>query len=138
MSSAEQSRRQVRSLILHVLYTLDSFNYEIPVTTAIDQYNRGFETDIPTNGEVAQIVEAIVKKRKEIDETLLPLCANWRIERIGCCTRLILHMALWELTETETHKTIVINEAIELAKCFAEKDAYKFVNGVLDQAIKKH
>ena len=32
---------------------------------------------------------------------------------------------------------VAINEAIELAKCFAEKDAYKFVNGILDEAVKK-
>ena len=46
-------------------------------------------------------------------------------------------MALWELMETETPSTIVLNEAIELAKCFSEKDAYKFVNGVLDKAVKQ-
>ena len=32
---------------------------------------------------------------------------------------------------------IVINEAVELAKEFAEKDSYKFVNGVLDRMISK-
>jgi len=31
---------------------------------------------------------------------------------------------------------IVINEAIELAKCFSEDDAYKFVNGILDELVK--
>jgi N utilization substance protein B len=45
-------------------------------------------------------------------------------------------MASWELLETDTPSTIVINEAIELAKAFSEKDAYKFINGVLDQAVK--
>ena len=44
---------------------------------------------------------------------------------------------MWELTNTEMHPTIVINEAVELAKCFSEKDAYRFVNGILDEFIKK-
>jgi N utilization substance protein B len=39
---------------------------------------------------------------------------------------------------TDTSPTIIINEAVELAKCFAEKDAYKFVNGILDEALKKY
>jgi N utilization substance protein B len=31
---------------------------------------------------------------------------------------------------------VVINEAIELAKVFAADDSHKFVNGVLDKAVK--
>ena len=72
-----------------------------------------------------------------LDEECKPLLSNWRFERLGMCTKLILRYALWELQTTDTNPTIVINEAIELAKCFAEKDAYKFVNGILDEALKK-
>jgi N utilization substance protein B len=133
----ERSRREVRSLIFHVLYTMDSFDYDISAQSAVEQYNNGFETDIPLDGEIVKTVEQIVEKRKKLDEFLTPLFANWRLERIGCCTHLVLHMALWELMETDTPSTIVINEAIELSKCFSEKDAYKFINGVLDQAVKK-
>jgi N utilization substance protein B len=43
---------------------------------------------------------------------------------------------LWELKKGDPAASIVINEAIELAKCFAEKDAYKFINGVLDESVK--
>lgn len=135
--SLELSRREVRSLIFHVLYTVDSFNYEISVEAVIDQYNTGFDLEIPLNGEVADAVNKIIEQRKEFDIFLTPLFANWRLERIGCCTHLILYIALWELMDTETPSTIVINEAIELSKCFSEKDAYKFINGVLDQAVKK-
>jgi transcription termination factor NusB len=38
---------------------------------------------------------------------------------------------------TKTPHRIIINEAIELAKAFAEKDAYKFVNGLLDKISHK-
>lgn len=135
--NGDASRRQVRSLIFHILYTVDAFDYDLSVEAAIGQYNLGFDMDIPLDGEVAQTVKAIIAKRAEIDVFLLPLLSNWRLDRIGCCTHLILYMAVWELMDTETPKTIVINEAIELAKAFSEKDAYKFVNGVLDQAVKK-
>jgi N utilization substance protein B len=51
-------------------------------------------------------------------------------------TKLILRFALWELAQATTAPSVVLNEAIELAKCFSEKDAYKFINGVLDRYIK--
>jgi N utilization substance protein B len=43
---------------------------------------------------------------------------------------------MWELESRTVSHSIVLNEAIELAKCFAEKDAYKFINGILDEAVK--
>jgi len=47
--------------------------------------------------------------------------------------RLILRMAVWEfLFRPETPRTVVIDEAIELARTFSEQDAVRFVNGVLD------
>ena len=65
-----------------------------------------------------------------------PLLKNWKLERLGCCTLLILRMAFWELQQENAVTSIVINEAIELAKTFAEKDSYRFVNGILDEACK--
>jgi transcription antitermination protein NusB len=137
MTNGVRPRREVRSLIFHLLYASDSFGYDVSVQALIHQFNEGFEADIEPQGEIATTVTSIVAKREELDEFLVPLLANWRLERIGCCTHLILYMALWELFETDTPSTIVINEAIELAKAFSEKDAYKFINGVLDQAVKK-
>jgi transcription antitermination protein NusB len=48
-----------------------------------------------------------------------------------------LLFAVWEFKNTETDARIIINEAIELAKCFAEEDAYRFVNGILDPVSKE-
>jgi len=47
-------------------------------------------------------------------------------------------MALWELIQSKAIASIIINEAVELAKIFAEKDAFKFINGILDQYCKEH
>jgi len=33
--------------------------------------------------------------------------------------------------------SVVINEALELAKSFAEVDAHKFINGLLDEWVKR-
>lgn len=137
VSSETPSRREIRSLIFHFLYALEAYDYAVSLESLVDNYNRGFELDIPFDGEVVKTVQAVAAEKKELDALLVPLLANWRLERIGCCTRIILYMALWELYRTTTPPTIVINEAIELAKNFSEKDAYKFVNGILDEALKR-
>jgi N utilization substance protein B len=45
-------------------------------------------------------------------------------------------MALWELNQKGAIPSIIINEAIELAKQFAEQDSYRFINGILDEICK--
>ena len=82
-------------------------------------------------------MHAVINERDALDEQYKPLLSNWRFERVGVSTKLILRFATWELLRTDTDSRIVINEAVELAKRFAEKDAYKFVNGILDRLIKE-
>lgn len=131
------SRRDFRSLIIQLLYVMESFDYTVSLESVILNFNRGYEMDIPTDGEVSTIARSVIEEREALDEMIKPLLANWRLERLGTCTRLVLRLALWELIHTDTAATIVINEAIELAKSYSEKDAYKFVNGILDEAVKK-
>jgi N utilization substance protein B len=102
-----ESRRDMRALAFHFIY-------------AVDRFDKG-----------------AIEMQEQADEIIKPLLRNWKLERLGCCTRLILRLAIWELHQSDAMPSIVINEAIELAKCFAEKDAYKFINGILDEASKK-
>lgn len=130
------NQREKRSVIFHLLYIAESFDYDISLEAIVDNVNRGFNLDIPIDSDVVTVARTITDSRHELDEIYKPLLSNWRFDRLGVCTKLILRYAIWELLNTDTLPTIIINEAIELAKCFAEKDAYKFINGVLDKAIK--
>ncbi len=130
------SRRDIRGIVFHILYTLDSFEYTIGTDEVVASFNKEFELSIDPEGDAVMMARGIVQHRTELDTRLVPLFANWRPERIGTCTHLILLMATWEYFFDTTPSTVIINEAIELAKNFSEKDAYKFVNGVLDELFK--
>ncbi|HSW74168.1 MAG TPA: transcription antitermination factor NusB [Candidatus Limnocylindria bacterium] len=130
------TRREFRSLVFHLLYAVDATDYQDSLSAIVDTFNRGFDLTIAPDGEVARVAQAIIDQREQLDESFKPFLLNWRFERLGLCTKLILRLAFWEIEQQETPVTIVINEAIELAKCFAEKDAYKFINGILDEAAK--
>lgn len=133
VSSNTATRRKVRSLLFHILYAADAFDYETPAEQIAANFNREYETGIELDGEIIKIINQIALKRHELDEQIIPFLENWKFERIGRCTLLVLRYAIWEMLYTTTHHNIVINEAIELAKCFAEQDSYKFVNGILDK-----
>lgn len=127
------SQRDKRSLVFHLLYAMESFDYDVSMQSIISNLAHGYGCVIDPNGEIFAIAQAIVDNREQLDKEIQPLLANWRFDRLGVATRLILRYAMWELLYTKTDHVVVINEAVELAKCFAEQDAFKFINGVLDE-----
>lgn len=134
---AELSRRDIRSLIFHLLYAVESHEYNTPLISIVDNLNRGFDLDIPFECEAVEVARNVIEQRDALDALYAGLLANWRPDRVSVCTKLILRLGIWELLHTDTDSRIVLNEAIELAKCFAEDDAYRFVNGLLDRAVKE-
>lgn len=130
------SRREVRSLIFHLLYATEAFDYQESLQSIVDNFNRGFNLQIPFDGELVAVAQAIIQAREELQNIYEPYLSNWRVDRVSICTKLILLFGIWELKNTTIDTRIVINEAIELAKCFAEEDSYRFVNGILDSIAK--
>jgi N utilization substance protein B len=133
---ADLSRRDIRALMFYLFYALESFDYQISTKEIIENFNYGFSLDIPLDSEVAKTVESIVKQKDALDESFKDLLANWRLDRISVSSLLIIRLGVWELSHSKTDSRIVINEAIELAKCFAEDDAYRLINGLLDRYAK--
>lgn len=76
-------------------------------------------------GTIAHVVD--------IDPVISQHAQHWRIERMAIIDRLILRLAVFELTRArETPPRVVIDEAIELARTFGEGESARFINGVLD------
>ena len=47
-----------------------------------------------------------------------------------------LRLAIYEMLHSDLDKPIIINESIRLTKKYGAEDGYKFVNAVLDKALK--
>jgi N utilization substance protein B len=79
-----------------------------------------------------------LEHRDEIDLLIQKYSEHWRLERMAAVDRNILRIAVFEfLFETETPTTVVINEALEIARRFSTEESTQFINGILD-AINKH
>jgi N utilization substance protein B len=79
--------------------------------------------------------KSIVKSSES--ETLIDERAkNWELDRIAAMDKLILKMAITELTEFKSIPVKVsLNEYIELAKIFSTAKSRVFINGILDKLI---
>ena len=84
-----------------------------------------------------QLVSGTVAHVEQIDELIRRHAENWRLDRMAIVDRNILRVSVQEfLYDRETPKTVVINEAIEIARRFSAQESPQFINGILD-SIKK-
>jgi N utilization substance protein B len=58
-------------------------------------------------------------KVDEIDSTIRTRAEHWRIERMAIVDRNVLRMAVYEFLFSDTPHTVVINEALEIARRFS-------------------
>lgn len=135
LTYADLSRRDIRSLIFHLLYTAESLDYQDSLAVIVHNYQRGFDIEIPVDSEVFTTVQSIIDQKDELDKAYSSFLTNWKFERVGTSAKLILRFAIWEMRNTTVDFRIIMNEAIELAKCFAEDDAFRFINGILDRIV---
>lgn len=134
----ELSLRDQRALILQLLYAVDSADYTTSINAVAENLYHGFQIKIDTTSDFFKKVQSIIEQRDELDEKIKPLLNNWKFERLSICTKLILRLAIWELLNTDINAVIIMNEAIEIAKGYAEEESYKFINGILDEWVKRH
>ena len=128
-------RHQAREFALQILY-----QWEVGKLAAEEAAARRWQIEDdagPLPDPARRFAEALALGTAahvgDLDPLIEKHAQNWRLERMAVVDRLILRMAVFEfLHMRETPRTVVIDEAIELARTFSEEDAVRFVNGVLD------
>ena len=81
----------------------------------------------------SELFRGTISRIKEIDRLIQGHTKNWRLSRMAAVDRNVLRLAVFELlSDVKTPDTVVINEALEIAKKFSTNESAQFVNGVLD------
>lgn len=77
-------------------------------------------------------------RHAQSDALIEQTAAHWSLARLTPVDRNVLRLGIFELLHLgETPGAVVINEAIELARCFGDKQSPAFVNGLLDAIWRK-
>ena len=129
------TRRKAREYALQMLFQWDITRDQIE-TIAVSFWENHEEP--PTVKDfAAQLVSRTIEHVEEIDAMIQRHAEHWRLDRMAVVDRNILRMATQEfIYDKETPKTVVINEAIEIARRFSAQESPQFINGILD-SIKK-
>ncbi|GGD57134.1 transcription antitermination factor NusB [Lacimicrobium alkaliphilum] len=83
-----------------------------------------------------ELLRAVVNDYDTLDSRIRPYLGRLP-EELDPVEKAVLRLATYELLERpDVPAKVVVNEAIELAKSFGAEESHKFVNGVLDKAIR--
>ena len=79
------------------------------------------------------LISGTLESISKIDHLIDSNSTKWRIERMGAIDRAILRMACYELAiQNELSPSVIINEAVEVAKRYGSEQSPSFINAVLD------
>ena len=127
------SPTKTRELVIQALYQKTiSGDSNTKVLKELKQTQKSLDTD-----KVAQIVKDIKSLEQRFIE-IISKFSNIPTSRIGEVELSILYLALYEISESKLDRPIIINEAIKLAKKFGQNSSHKFINAILDKAIKSN
>ena len=124
-------RRIARECALQMMYELDVGKH--PEEEILRAYWLMKEHPEKVRDFAERLFRGTVQKLKEIDRVIQRHTKNWRLKRMAAVDRNVLRLAVFEfLWGRETPGTVVINEALEIAKKFSTFESAQFVNGILD------
>jgi N utilization substance protein B len=124
-------RRKGRELAVQALYQL-----EIRKDTSAEMlaaFWEQCEAGPRARAFAADLVEGVRSGREEIDAQIDRASQNWKLDRLSAVDLSVLRVATYELLHTrEVPTSVVLDEAIEVARRFGTTESAEFVNGVLD------
>lgn len=131
------TRNKMRESIMKLIYQADLHNEFV-----FEFFTNAFEKmeDItPVNDQYFNdVIKSFIDYKTVVDQDISENLKKWDIDRLGKVELAILRLAVTEMRYVEdVPPKVAINEAVELAKIFADDQAPKYINGVLASVLKK-
>ena len=84
-----------------------------------------------------QLFRNTIKKQLDYKDLIMRFAKNWDIDRIATMDKILIMMALTEITTmNDMPFKVSLNEYIEISKYYSTPKSRLFVNGILDNAVK--
>lgn len=135
------SRRKGRILAFQGLYSWDVGGAKLEDVLQLSwaaNEKTGEPVDEESGAFARMLIAGTVEHHDEIDELIKTHLTSWDFERVNRVSIAVLRMSVYSLLyQRDIPATIIIDEAIDIAKEYGQDDAFKFINAVLDN-IKKN
>lgn len=129
------TRRSAREWAIQFLFQND-FNPG-DLEHALAEFWKHLEPDSKSKKFAEDIIRGVIANLAQIDALMQSYAEHWEIKRMNAVDRNVIRMALFEMLHRPDIPPVVsINEAVDIAKSFSSIESGKFVNGILDRALR--
>lgn len=106
---------------------------------AFEIFCSNFETNKKAVAYARELVYGVTEKLSVVNGLIERYSANWRLSRMSVVDRNILRLATFEMciSPQQVPASVVINEALEVARRYSTDDSIPFINGILDAMRKE-
>lgn len=124
------ARRRGRELALQALYQIEVSGESVG---ALKAFFEQAEAGDKAKAFASELLAGVRERQEEIDQLIAGASEHWRFERLSRVDLNVLRIAGYELLARHTPTSVVLDEAIEIARRFGTEESATFVNGILDQ-----
>ena len=133
-TKGRSSRRLARQLALQLLFQQE---FQAGHAAWEEKFWENQPASVTVRAFATSLLQGVKDHQSDIDYLIQKFAVDWSIKRMPVVDRNILRCAIYELLwEPDIPAAVTINEAIELAKRFADDEAQRFVNGILDHILR--
>jgi N utilization substance protein B len=126
------ARSKARKRALDVLFESDQRGVDALAVLA----ERLHRADPPVGEYAVTLVEGVAQHSDRIDDLVRTYAQGWELDRMPAVDRAVLRLAIYELMyEDDVPDSVVIDEAVELAKQLSTDESPAFVNGLLARIL---
>jgi len=131
-------RHLARTCVMQTLFALE-FRGEGDPKDLLTKVLEEFAPKLTETEFAYETLDGVLKNREEIVRTIQKFAPEWPVDKIAGVDRVILEIGVFEIVYCDEIPPVVsINEAIEIAKHFGDKNSPKFINGVLSSVMAKY
>jgi len=131
------TRHEARERAVQFLFQLD-FNAAEDFKESLDEFWATAEGDDTVRGFAEALIRGVVESREELDRKIQTYAENWDLNRMGAVDRNVLRLAMFEIFFRDDIPPVVsVNESLDLARDLSSEESAKFVNGIVDRALKE-
>ena len=128
------TRHSARELALQILFQVD---FHGSISGWLEEFWAEQRPSQAVREFADQLVNGVQTQKVELDQLIKQSAKNWTLDRMPIIDRNILRQAIYELLWVpDIPAKVTVDEALQLAKSFADDDAKRFVNGILDKILK--
>jgi N utilization substance protein B len=140
--SGRAPRQRSRQVALQALYARDfadsqQADGEVGIQELFERVAQNFDLPAGARDFALKLFSGTTSELSDIDELLAANAINWKISRMAAVDRNVLRLGIYELTRTDTPVSVILDEAVQLARRFGAESSPSFVNGVLDAVAKQ-